>query len=483
MPPQAPPLFDGTAQSIVADTERFIAESRGVLDRLSRNIKPEEATFENVMLVLGNDENKIALESHIVGFYQAVSPHKELRDASTKADELMDAWGVEASMREDIFKLVDAVFEKRHEIGLKDENLRFVERERKNFIRFGLGLPQGPKRDRFKEIKLRLSQIGISFQKNLNEENGGMWLTKQELEGVPGDVVSGFKTGEGENVGKSFASFKYPDLFPVLKYAKSEKVRKEILIANENRVNQNIPLFREAVLLRDEAARLLGYPNHAAYRIEDKMAKNPETVDDFLSDLRQRLTPGGEREIKLLKEIKKAEKEKAGEEFDDRYWLWDHRYYSTIQLEREYQLDQEKISEYFPLQNTLSGMLQIFEELLGLEFFELSKEDRAKISPTGKSEDITWHEDVQVFSVWNDKSEGGDFVGYLYTDLHPRDSKYGHAANFNLQAGFVSANGTRRHPATSLVCNFSKPSAKKPSLLKHEEVTTLFHGKLDRISS
>lgn len=121
-------------------------------------------------------------------------------------------------------------------------------------------------------------------------------------------------------------------------------------------------------------------------------------------------------------------------------------------------------------------MLNIFEKLFGLVFVELNAEDRKNISPTGKAEDIVWHEDVIMFSVWNDQSEGGEFVGYLYLDMHPRPSKYGHAANFNLQPGFLEPDGkTRWYPATALVCNFSKPTPKKPSLLKHDEVVTLFH--------
>jgi metallopeptidase MepB len=94
---------------------------------------------------------------------------------------------------------------------------------------------------------------------------------------------------------------------------------------------------------------------------------------------------------------------------------------------------------------------------------------------TGNGDDIYWHEDVKIFSVWDDAEEGGSFVGYLYLDLHPRTGKYAHAANFSLQPGFLFPNGTRRYPATALVCNFSKPTASKPSLLKHDEVVTLFH--------
>jgi len=239
----------------------------------------------------------------------------------------------------------------------------------------------------------------------------------------------------------------------------------------------NVQLFREAIILRDEAARILGYPNHATFRIEDKMAKTPKTVDDFLGDLRERLSPGGKTEIGKLQELKKSDLKDRGQEKEDdgHYYLWDNRFYDTLMLEKQYSLDQEAIAEYFPLETTIRGMLRIFEELFGLAFVEITGADRDKLSETGKGDDIVWHPDVQVFSVWDDESEGNGFVGYLYLDLHPRDGKYGHAANFNLQPGYIDKDGKRRYPATALVCNFSKPTPKKPSLLKHDEVVTLFH--------
>ncbi|KAK5055997.1 hypothetical protein LTR84_012548 [Exophiala bonariae] len=468
-PPQAPPSFTATPDSVLADTKSMLASSKKVTDDIVVSISLKDASFKNVLLPMANDENQQTLKAHILGFYQSVSTDQALRDASTEAEKLMDDFSIEAAMREDVFKLVDAALKSGE--NLDPESQRLLEKEHKGYVRNGLNIPAGPKRDRFKEIKKRLSQLGIAFSKNLNEENGGLWFTAQELDGVPTDVLSLLKK-EGD---KYFLTFKYPDLFPTLKYATNSETRKKVFIANENKSNQNVPLFREAILLRDEAARLLGYPNHAAFRIEDKMAKTPKTVDDFLSDLRGKLSQGGLDEIATLKELKKDDVKSRGEEYDGKYYLWDHRFYDRVMEEKDYQLDQQLIAEYFPLQNCIKGMLEIFEEIFGLQFVEIVGGDRDTISATGKGNDIVWHEEVQVFSVWDDEGEGGGFVGYLYLDLFPRVGKYGHAANFNLQPGFIHENGTRRYPATALVCNFSKPTAKKPSLLKHDEVTTLFH--------
>ncbi len=474
-PPQAPPLFTGTPKSVVEDTKRLVDKSRSIQDKIVAEVKDKDASFKNIMLPMAYDENTMALEAHIIGFYQAVSTNQELRDASTEAERLLDDFSIESSMREDVYNVVEAAFHKGEK--LDPESQRLLEKERKNYIRNGLGIPAGPKRDRFKEIKKRLSEISIVFQKNLNEENQGLWFTPEELSGVPQDVLAGFAKGEGEHSGRVKMTFKYPDLFPVSKYATNPATRKKIFIANENKLNQNVPLFKEVIVLRDEAARLLGYPNHAAFKIEDKMAKTTKTVDDFLGDLRERLTKGGASEKKTLAALKEKDLKShgAGKTFDGQYYLWDHRYYDRLMLEQDYSLDQEKLAEYFPLQTSIRGMLRIFEQLFGLTFVEVTGSDRASISPSGKGDDIVWHPDVQVFSVWDDEGEGSGFVGYLYLDLHPREGKYGHAANFNLQPGFIQENGTRRYPATALVCNFSKPTPKKPSLLKHDEVVTLFH--------
>ncbi|KAF2124916.1 thimet oligopeptidase [Dothidotthia symphoricarpi CBS 119687] len=472
-PPQLPPKFTATTQSLLDDTKKIIEQSRKVQDDI---VKADKATFADVMLPIAQDDNKMSLETHIIGFYNAVSTNKALRDASSEAEQLLDDFGIESSMREDVFKLVDQVLKKKEQ--LDPESQRLLEKDHKGFIRNGLSLPAGEKRDRFKAIKQRLSQISIAFSKNLNEENSGLWFTPEELDGVPEDVTSGLKKGDGENEGKLWLTFKYPDLFPTLKYATNAETRKKVYISNENKCPQNVDLFREAIILRDEAARILGYKNHAQFRIEDKMAKTTETVDEFLGDLRKRLAPGGKTEIEKLMKFKDADAKERGltGELADKYYLWDHKYYDRLMLEKDYQLDHQVIAEYFPLQTTIQGMLKIFEELFGLVFVEIAgEEERAALAEGGKGSDIVWHEDVQVFSVWDDEGEGAGFVGYLYLDLFPRDGKYGHAANFNLQPGYIDESGKRRYPATALVCNFSKPTPKKPSLLKHDEVVTLFH--------
>ncbi|CAG9936912.1 unnamed protein product [Clonostachys rosea f. rosea IK726] len=476
-PPQAPPLFTHTAEAIVSETERLNANYKKILDDIVASTKPENSTFAKALEPVLFEDNETAVSRRILSFYQHVSTNQDLRAASTKADEITTQFDVECRMREDVFNVVNGAFEKRETEKLETEALRILEKERKKYIRNGLLLPAGPQRDRFKEIKKRLGLLCIQAQKNLNEEKAAIWFTPEELKGVPEDDINiaDLEKGTGENEGKVKLTFKYTHFFPFMKYAQDGEARHRYTIADANKVSQNVPIFQEIFELRDEAARLLGYPDHASVVIEEKMAKTPAKVKEFLNDLRVRLAPGGKKEVAKLLEYKKKDYEARGLDFDGNFYMWDTSYYSRLQKEQEYSVDEVKISQFFPVDSTFKGMLKIFEEILGLFFVEITKEDAARLSKTGKAEDIIWHEDVKLYAVWNDEASGGEFVGYLYIDLHPRDNKYGHNANFGIEPGYTKKDGTRSYPSTALVCNFSKPSPTKPSLLKHNEVVTLFH--------
>merc|ERR1712000_147003 len=459
LPPQAPPLFTHTAEQIISETERMNKDYKKLLDGIVEKVKPEEAKFANVLDPIMVSDNESDGLRRALGFYQHTSPHAKLREASTKADEITSDFFVECRMRDDVFQRVDAAFNQREAEKLDTESFRILEKERQGYVHNGLLLPKGEKRDRFMEIQKRLSQLCIQCQVNLNEDTSAIWFTPKELEGVPEDDIdiSELEKGTGENEGKVKLGFKYNHYMPLIKS------------------NKNVPLFQEILELRNEAARLLGYKNHAESKIEDKMAKNPTKVTDFLGDHRVRLAEGGKKDAAKLLAYKESDLKERGEEFDGNFYMWDTAFYSRIQKEKEFQVDEGKISQYFPVESTFNGMLKIFEEIFGLKFVEVVEEDRKKISPTKNAEDIVWHPEVRLYSVWNDEAGGSDFVGYLYIDLHPRDGKYSHNANFNIEPGFINKDGTRHYPATALVCNFSKASAKKPALLKHGEVVTLFH--------
>jgi metallopeptidase MepB len=237
-------------------------------------------------------------------------------------------------------------------------------------------------------------------------------------------------------------------------------------------------LFRETIERRNEAALLLGYANHAAKRLEVKMAKTPDTVIKFLDDLCSHTLQHVKKEVDELLAIKKADLSTSDIPFDGNIYSWDLAFYARILKEQKYNIDQLKVAEYFPLHKTISGMLRLFGHLFGLIFIEIKdEEDRRSVSPTGKTADIFWDESVVLYTVWDDDTQGTNnaFVGYLYLDLYPRPGKYGHACCSTLRTGFQNPDGTRCYPATCLIANLTKPTSSKPSLLRHKEVVTLFH--------
>lgn len=195
----------------------------------------------------------------------------------------------------------------------------------------------------------------------------------------------------------------------------------------------------------------------------------------MLADLRNRTEKGAKADLDALLAYKKADYEQRSIPFDGRLYLWDKAYYSRIRMEKEFNFDGTAFSQYFPAMDTFNKMLKVFEEVMGFKFIHLSEDDRAQISPTGKSQDLAWHPDAEIYSVWNSEDLGGEFRGYLYLDLYPRDNKYSEDMSLTLQSGFIKDDGTEFYPSAVLICNLPTATATRPALLEHEDVVTIFH--------
>lgn len=438
-------------------------------DKLVTSVSADEASFENVVLPLAHEENERSREANLVAFYQYVAASSELRNASAAATELIAGGEVDALLREDIYNLIHAVSRKK--LNVDPESGKLLRRLQKLYDRSGLNIPQGPDRTRFAAIQRRLSTLTASFLSNLREDSGSLLFHPDELHGVPDEVIERLNGVNQPTDSRSGAALwlplEYSMFTAVERHCDNATTRQRMFIADETRHSRNIALFKEAVVLRDEAARLLGHVSHAALRIEDMMAKTPDTVQAFLNGVQESLTPAGAADLEQLRMLKQAE---MGDDAS-RFFLWDYDFYDTIRIEREQGLDQEKVAEFFPLEHAVSSMFAIFEALFGLHFHRLEADEYPVLFASG----AVWHTDVQMYSVSNDDAGGGDFVGYLYLDLHPREGKFGGAANFNIKPGFLRRNGTRSYPATALVCNFPRSTATRPSLLRHNDVVALFH--------
>ncbi|CCD22178.1 metalloendopeptidase NDAI_0A00180 [Naumovozyma dairenensis CBS 421] len=466
-PANTVPDWTWTPKQILDETKSYIEKTNKYYNSIS---EIESPSIENLIIPYMNYENKMGLLINQLTFLQHVSADKKIRDASLEATRLLEDHDILTSLRWEIWEQFEKVWEtvqndddflKNHQF----ETYKFIEKIHKDSLRNGL---KSERNYQLKYIKGKISADALTFSSNLGEQNEYVSFTKEELDGVSETVMDQFEKfiDPKTNEKKYKVTFKYPDIFPVLKTAKNPKTRKIAFLGDQNKVPENEKLLCNVLKLRKELANTLGYSTYANYNLDIKMAKNQETVLKFLNDLKEKLKPLAEKEIKILKDLKKKECEELGIPYDGHYYIWDHRYYDNKYLKDNFNVDIEKISEYYPLESTIDGMLKIYETVLNLKFIE-------ETDPLAKN---VWHPDVKQLSVWNmDDRANPAFVGWIYFDLYPRDGKYGHAANFGIASSYITEENKRSYPVTALVCNFSKPTKNKPALLKHSEITTFFH--------
>jgi len=431
VPPQAPPSFDFTPSSLLAETQSIIARTKALEDHLATTLTPSTATFSNLLSPLEEDYLSARSRTTIIHHIGTVSADQALRDASLEADKLLAAASAESIARRDIAALVGAVYEryKRGDEVLDPQDSHLLEETYGSYRRNGAALEEGPERERFLELKRELQDVLLAARRTLNEADDGVWFTREELEGVPERNVAKYKTREDENgTTQYWVTFRGGDYVAVMHNAVRSATRKKAYLARGNRFPENVERLRRVVKLRDTLAKILDYENHAALKMEGRMSESVEEVVSFLDDLKDRLKPIGKAEIEALLELKRDHLKKmgavadaaSGDVGDDFAYLyaWDFSFYQRMYDHEKFALDMSKFPEYFEVWHTLKGMLSIFERLFGLAF------RRAECS--------AWHEDVVLYTVWDSDALGGEFLGYLYLDLFARQGKLSQAHHTSL---------------------------------------------------
>ena len=431
-----------------------IESYKQALDKIGA-IDPKMCTFENVLLPLARLEAEFGTLAPSLTFPQYVHPDEAIRNACIQATQMIDQFSIEIGMREDIYKVVKAVEERKP--VLDGEERRFLEKTLLGFKLNGLALESKEKKEQLKQMKEAIADAELEFSKTVNEDQTVVKFTKTELEGCPDSFLASLEK-DGDLY---IVSMKYPDLFGVLKNAKSEETRKKMVIANDSRCLPNMERLAKAVELRVKSARLLGFSDYCQFRLSDRMAKTSEEILSFLTDLRTKLTPKAQAELQVLKDLKS--KDTLSESKAD-FHVWDFHYYANKLMQEKYAVDHELLRQYFPMDHVVKEMLTIYEQVLHLRIVEVTADPQAP----------KWHENVRLFAVY-DAVTDGRLLGHIYFDLYPRAGKYTHAACFPLQPGYTLEDGTRQPPASAMVCNFTKPTKDAPSLLKHDEVVTFFH--------
>uniref|UniRef100_A0A672GXU2 Peptidase M3A/M3B catalytic domain-containing protein n=1 Tax=Salarias fasciatus TaxID=181472 RepID=A0A672GXU2_SALFA len=455
----------GEAAEIRRRTGELMARTKAVYDGVAA-LPLDQVSPENTLKALADVEVEYTVNRNMLDFPQHVSPSRAVRAASTEADKALSEFDVEMSMRSDVYRRVVAL---QVTPPLSAESRRFLERLVKLGRRNGLHLDTHTQEE-IKRLKKQLSSLCIDFNRNLNEDSSCLLLSREELGGLPEDFLDSLEK-EGDRLR---LTLKYPHYFPAMKKCHVEETRRRLEEAFNSRCKEeNSAILKQLLSLRAQKSALLGFATHADFVLEMNMAKSSRRVADFLDELARRLKPLGEQERAVLLRLKEAECRKRGVAFSGTLHAWDTRYYMTQVEETQYSVDQNQLKEYFPLDVVTAGLLDIYQELLGLRFTR-----GASIS--------VWHPEVSCYAVHD--RESGEALGVFYLDLHPREGKYSHAACFGLQPGCLLPDGRRQPAAAAMVANFSRGAGPEPgsasagaeptpapSLLQHDEVETYFH--------
>lgn len=459
------PLRNHTPQFDVIREEHFkpavdaaIAEARANVNRIIDN--PEPATFENTIVALETAAETLGSVSGI--FYNQLSAAgtDALQSLAEEIGPVQANFGSDIILNEKLFARVKAVYDVRASLTLTIEQHTLLEDTYKNFVRGG-ALLDDTKKTELRKINESMSTLGPVFANNVKKssEEFELWVENHDdLAGLPESAIDGAKH-EAEQKGqpkKWLFTLDYPSYGPFMSYAASRPLREKMWRAFSFRATlgayDNSTNVHKIVGLRHERARLLGYETHAHYTLERRMAEKPETVLDFLHHLKNQYRSGALKDLDEIRDI-------AAQDGVVDLKPWDVGYYAEKLRHARYEFSAEDLRPYFPLDKVLSGTFEHFAKLFGLVF---------KPAP-----DLpTWHKDVTAYDV-SDR-ETGAFVGTLYADFYPREGKKPGAwmTSYRDQGLF---HGKVERPVIAIVCNFTKPTKDKPSLLTHDEVLTLFH--------
>ncbi|KAF3802553.1 Saccharolysin [Colletotrichum gloeosporioides] len=463
IPSQEPPRLIA-AKDVVPIIKQVIKEQTDTWNHVAATINPASATFDTAIRPLINVDNETQGRIAVIAMLRYASPDQLAREASDAAIRLLRQWDAERIARKDFYHLLKAVEDKSEDVHFEDA--KFLRSNIQQFTRGGHGRLDQDQVAVYLNRRNQIDELRQQCNRNYRNDDGGLWLSLDELEGVPAEDLARFSGSQDSTdvstKDKAFVRFTRADVNAVLQYATAPSTRKEVYVSNESKVPENVDLFKQVIDLRDENARLLGYENHAAFRLEARVAKATTWVNGFLDELEDVLLRKGREEMASLLEIRK----KDVPQDNDSMPPWDYDYYNRLMQER-IDVKHGRISEYFPLDYSVSAMLDLFASCLQLRFVPLTADQK---------KDVVWHDDVQVWAVWDERDASkGVFVGYLYTDLLIRPKKHQGSQNVNLQCGYLRPDDTRVYPATILMCAFPRPTTTGCALLKHSEIVSLFH--------
>ena len=421
---------------------------------------PEAPTFENTTVALDNTGNTLDRATSIFFNLNSAETNEEIQKIAKDISPWLSEFRNDMILNEELFKRVKTVYDQLSDLNLTPEQEMLLDKQYKSFARNGANLNEDDKAE-LRKIDAELAKLSLQFGEHVLAETNAFELlitNEDNLAGLPESAKEAAKE-LANSKGKEgwMITLDYPSYIPFMTYADNRELRKKLAIAfgkkgfQQNEYN-NEQVVKDIVTLRHKRANLLGYKTHAHFVLEERMAETPEKVMEFLNELLEKAKPAAQREFKNL--------EAYAKKLDgiDQLQKWDGAYYSEKLKKELFNLDQELLKPYFKLENVIDGVFTVANKLYNLQFEEIDSIDK-------------YHEDVKTYAVTD---TDGNFVSYFYADFHPRPGKRNGAWMTSYKSQYMS-NDTNERPQVSIVCNFTKPTQTKPSLLTFNEVTTLFH--------
>ena len=435
-----------------------IALAKAEIDVIVNN--PEKPTFENTIETLAFSGNTLDRISSIFLNLNSAETSDEMQKIAQEVSPLLSEFGNDVRLNAALFAKVKAVYEQKETLNLNPEQTTLLDKKYKSFSRNGANLSDD-KKTIVREIDKELSKLSLQFGENVLAETQAfqMHLTdEKDLAGLPEGTIEA-----AHSLAKSFEkegwifTLDHPSYLPFVTYSDNRELRKKMAIAFGARAFQNNEFDNQEIVLkianlRFDRAQVLGYATHAHFVLEERMAENPEKVKTFSNDLLAKAKPAAQKEF--------AELTAFAKKLDgiDQLEKWDGAYYSEKLKQQLFNLDDETLKPYFQLEKVLDGAFTVAQKLYGITFEEIFDID-------------TYHEEVKTYEV---KDEDNQLVAIFYADFFPRKGKRNGAWMTSYKSQYIK-DGSNERPHISNVCNFTKPTETKPSLLTFNEVTTLFH--------
>ncbi len=443
-----PIIFDSlTAEYIQEAYDTSQTQLGGLIDEIV-SIPEANKTFENTMVKLDDLYNDLSNRYALVYLMGSTHPDSTIRETAIKIRNEFAIMFNELQLNEDLYNAIKTYSQSTEANSLTGPRAKFLEETIIEFERngFALGVEE---REQLKKILNDLSTIGNEFSTNIARYQDFLILNEEQMEGLPED----YKKSHLQEDGTYKVGLSYPDYRPFMQYAKSDEARKQLYIKYNNRAAEsNLEVLDKMLAKRIDMANLLGYGTFAEYQTETRMAKDPETVWQFETNLTNNVKPKGHQDYEEMLNHKKALGMSA-----DEVNHWEFSYIENLLKTTEYGVDEEVVRQYFPIESVKDGLFQITQKLFGVTYKKI--EDAS-----------VWHPDVELYHV----IDQGEVIGRFYLDLHPRPNKYNHAACFPMRQSKKMENGYQT-PTATLVCNFTEPTDEKPALMTHSEVNTFFH--------